>query len=139
MKKLKKKKIYAFLTKNTVTYWTRLKTAELVETAKQLIRKNSCSLFEKSGNFFVHRGNVQIGLTTPSPCLFSYVLYRPPPSRTNVLFECPLLVQKVTAGKPNVSSRCNQKIFEIFSHMIYLLHIIYSYFFNRYNKISNKN
>ena len=57
MKKLKKKKkIYAFLTKNTVTYWTRLKTAELVETAKQLIRKNSCSLFEKSAIFFFTEG-----------------------------------------------------------------------------------
>ena len=52
--------------------------------------------------------------------------------------KCPLLVQKVTTGKPNVSARYNQKISEIFSHMIYLLHVMYSYFLNRYNRVSNK-
>ena len=121
-------------------------TTKLVATVKQLIRKNSCSLFEKSGNFFFSQSERTDRLDLspppppppPCPCSFSFALYGPPSSTTNILFECPLLVQNVTTGKPNVSARYNQKIPEIFSHTIYLLDVIYSYFFNRYNRVSNK-
>lgn len=71
-------------------------------------------------NFF-YRANAQIGLNTPFPCLFSFAFYGSSLSTKNVLFECLLLVQKVTAGKLNVSARCNQKIVEILSHVIICL------------------
>ena len=44
-----------FNKKNNFISWTRLKTAKHLATAKQLIRKNSCLLFEKSGIFFTGR------------------------------------------------------------------------------------
>ena len=58
-----KKCICLFNKKNTFTCWTRLKTAKPLTTAKQLIRKNSCLLFEKSGYF--------LGLNR-SLCSFSF-------------------------------------------------------------------
>ena len=48
---MKKKVCASLIAKNTFIYWTRLKTENLLATAKQLIRKN-CLMFEKSGNFF---------------------------------------------------------------------------------------
>ena len=117
-----KKNVCAFLIKDTVISWTQ--NSKTCSDCQATYQKELLFAVWKIREFFFHRANEQIGLTTLSPCLFSFALYGPPPSTTNVLFECPLLVQKVTAGKPNVSARCNQKTFAIFSHMTYLLHMI---------------
>ena len=62
MKKKKKKKIlYAYLIKNTVISWTRLKTTKLVATVKQLL----FVVWKIRQFFFSLRANVQIGLTFP--------------------------------------------------------------------------
>ena len=55
--------------------WTRLKTAKVLATAKQLIRKNSiCYL--KNQAFLFHKANVQIGLTTTTPAVITTHSYR---------------------------------------------------------------
>ena len=53
-------------------------------TAKQLIRKNFCLLFEKSGYF--------LGLNPPPPPPSARFrsLFKDPLSTTNILFKCPL-------------------------------------------------
>ena len=60
----------SFFKKNTFICWTRLKTAKLLATAKQLIRKNSVCCLKNQATLF-HRASMQIGLT-PSP-LFVFI------------------------------------------------------------------
>ena len=104
-KKIKKKKnVYAFLIKNTVIYW--IQNSNTCSNCQATYQKELLFAVWKIREFFFHRANVEIGLTTLSSCSFSFALYGPPPSATNVLFECPLLMQKVTAGKLN----CQRKM-----------------------------
>ena len=74
--------ILFFKKKSTFTCWARLKTAKPLTTAKQLIRKNFCLLFEKSGYF--------LGLNPPPPPARFRSLFKDPLSTTNILFKCPL-------------------------------------------------
>ena len=71
-----------FNKKNAFICWTRLKTAKLLATAKQLMRKNSICCLNNQVIFF-HKANVQISLATPLPCLFLFAFVpltpTPPP------------------------------------------------------------
>ena len=74
---IEKKKVNAFLIKNTFNWWTRLKKAQRLATVKQLNRKNS-AVFEKSNKFF-ERMNVQIGFSPPSTVYFHLFFKDPLP------------------------------------------------------------
>ena len=50
-----KKNLYAFLMKNTVICWTKLKTEKRLATAEQLIRKNSVCCLENQAIIFTER------------------------------------------------------------------------------------
>ena len=60
-------------------------------------QQEPCLLFEKIRHFF-RRASVQIGLTPPPPVRFC-LLFKdcPPPSMTDVLFECPHLLIFISA------------------------------------------
>ena len=72
------KKLQAFLIKKTPLHaGLGSQQQNFLKTVKQLIRKNSiCCL--KNQDF--QRANIQIDLTTPFPCSFSFGFKGPPPS-----------------------------------------------------------
>ena len=49
------KNVYVLLIKSTFTCWARLRTAELLATAKQLIRKTSVCYLKNQSIFFTEQ------------------------------------------------------------------------------------
>ena len=88
--------ILFFLKKSTFTCWARLKTAKPLTTAKQLIRKNFCLLFEKSGYF--------LGLNPPPPPLLVFVRFLRTPSPRRTYFLNALLVLDISLKTTMIQS-----------------------------------
>ena len=112
-----KKNIIAFLMKNTFWCWTRLKN--LLGTDKKLTRRNSvCCL--KNQTIFFHTANGQKGLTTSSPCSFTFAFWGPP---------SPLHDEHTFSMPPKMTAFHNVKIFVIHRYHQYYWQFSYSSIF----------